>query len=1000
MNRKLLHFSGFSGLSAMALCLVLMIVIGGSASVSLAAPDQPSDPVTVHLHGQIRDTDGNSRQGFILVSTFLGPDLTSGPTDEDGFYAFDVPVYDNYVVTAMPTQRVSVGTSEAPVGFVDRWERVDRTTQTDLVQNITVTPGGSILLDAYDPQGNRIFLDSFPHQAYFEMWPLGSLPVTAPLQWENHQRSLIWGWETVSATVKNPAVLALPSQDSPAVTVWGLWTVPEAGVIMLEMDNGGSGYQIAAGEAKTVNLVYEFARTELRKAQDKYTQKTGAGYVFSADVSLWLGQAHTALDEARVKLEGGDGQGAAVKAYQALTPAIRVKETITLEAARQDIQNRRQPVTIRVVGADQQSLSGVKVEYQQTNHDFILSGTWGGDGVALGDTPATRHYVGNTNLYAEIARQIGFEYLCYPPGPAWGLVQRQWPEIPYRFDDDVILHKIDSLGFRSFGNTIWFYNGAAYTYPPYLEGMNYSQVKTAGLDYITTTVSHFRGKIQMFNLLNEPLFANDLHFSPAEMLDFAGSVLAAGKAADPGATRFINLGAPGLAFFRPPGDNDPGNFSSYSYLQEMLGAGVHPDAVGLQFYNGVYLPAIDLGTVSDLLDAYGQTFDVPFFISELEYPTHAEYPGLVNKSSTSGWHEGHTDQAQADWAVGMFTLAYSKPYLIGANWSLAADLPADVAEDGRAGDGYLHRDGVTLRPMAYALSDLFHSWSSSGITQTNTTGQAALTGLAGEYQLTLTTPNGAVRQETIHIREGESNNFTFTIDPVQELAQNWAAAQAAVARGQGCLAWAANLKKTAGVPEAKALLEQTQAAFDSDRYWEATTLSQQVCEHLAINVDGDASDWLGIHPLYTQIDGQSLADNRQLQNAYATFDDSSLVMQFQFDTSTPQRDFLFELDTDMDGIGDYTVTASPRSGAILFFPVEYVGHPDIIFTHLIPSIDVIYGSVVEIRIPLADLENPARVGVTSYREILEDGNPSGLIPNLEVVSAPPWSINIPLVIRQ
>ena len=64
---------------------------------------------------------------------------------------------------------------------------------------------------------------------------------------------------------------------------------------------------------------------------------------------------------------------------------------------------------------------------------------------------------------------------------------------------------------------------------------------------------------------------------------------------------------------------------------------------------------------------------------------------------------------------------------------MSYDLPAFLLENGRAGDGYLHRDGLTLRPMAYALGDLFQSWTISGAAQTGADGQFGFTGFAGEY---------------------------------------------------------------------------------------------------------------------------------------------------------------------------------------------------------------------------------------------------------------------------
>ena len=159
-----------------------------------------------------------------------------------------------------------------------------------------------------------------------------------------------------------------------------------------------------------------------------------------------LTQAQVALDTAQTKLESGDGQGAAVNAYLALTPTIRAKEEIAWEVARQDIDNRRLPVTINVVGGDQQQVSNVQVSYQQINHDFILSGSWGESAVPVGDTLDTLQMVGNVNLYLDIAEDMGFEYLSGQTN--WANIQREWPSVPYRFDDDVILHTMAEAASR------------------------------------------------------------------------------------------------------------------------------------------------------------------------------------------------------------------------------------------------------------------------------------------------------------------------------------------------------------------------------------------------------------------------------------------------------------------------------------------------------------------------------------------------------------------------
>jgi hypothetical protein len=345
--------------------------------------------------------------------------------------------------------------------------------------------------------------------------------------------------------------------------------------------------------------------------------------------------------------------------------------------------------------------------------------------------------------------------------------------------------------------------------------------------------------------------------------------------------------------------------------------------------------------------------------------------------------------------VGIYTLAFSKPHMLGANWSMSFDLPADRVEDGRAGDGYLHRDGLSLRPVAYALRDLFRSWTISGTGQTEAAGQLQFDGFAGEYLLTLTGPNGAVHQETIHVREGVPNTYNIVFDLTQTLTDNQQSAAGSLDEVRSAFAWTDNLGKTSGKAEATSLYSQAQTAYNTGQYWNAALLSQQACDALAFKIDGEAGDWAGVDPVYTQTESQGQASNSQLRRFYGTLDGSALVLLFEFNTSAPRRDFLFELDAGADGVLDYAVTASPLGSGTLFFPEAYAGDPAFIFAHLIPTIDVIAGSTVEIRIPLSDLGNPDRVEVVLYREDLGDGNPSGVIPSLGVMAAPPSAVYLP-----
>jgi len=985
---------GFVIFCALMVLLTLVHVRGlavASLPVSADTPMPTAD--TVRVHGQIRDMTGNPRQAYVIVSTYQGPDLAQGLSNADGSYQFDVPAQNSYVISVQPIHRVQIGSIEVPTGFLDTWRRVNRGMETDLTADVVVQPGGTLFPDAYDPQGNRMYRDNFPDAESFAVYPLGTMPVHKSLQLQNHQFPVFWGWETVSETLRNPAVILLPSQVTNTFTIWGLWRVPEAGTIMLEMDNGGVGFGVAAGQVITVNVPYEFARTELRKAEQRYAQGSTAGYVFSPTITLWLTQAQATIDTARGQLDGGDRQGAAMTSYQTLSVAIRAKEEITMAIARQDIERyRRLPVTITVVGPDLQPLSNVQVAYRQLNHDFLFGAHWGGDAAWVGDTPETTQFVGNYNIYKGIVKEIGFESVLGPPFEMWEVVQRDWPA--WRLENGTILRRLADDGLRSLSPAIWLADFHPISYPSRLKGLSYENVKAEAVNFVTTTLSHYAGKIQWWNLVNEPNLQNDLNFTPDQMLDFTQAVLTAGRVADPQAALAVGLTSPGLErgyMSEAAGTEAPINFiPAYEYLRQMLDYGIRPDAVGVQFYYGAYYPAIDLGTASDLLDAY-RDFNIPIYIQELEYPTHEEYPGLVSISTRSGWHAGHTDQTQADWAVALYTLAFSKPHLAGTVWNLAFDRAA--SEDGRQGDGYLRRDGLTPRPMAYALSDLFRSWTITGIAQTDISGRLHFNGFAGEYLLTLTGSNGAVRQEKIHVREGQTNTFSINFDQNQSLTDNRQSADAILDKVRYAFAWANALGKTSGLAEARQAHSQALASYSAGQYWSATRLDQQALDAIALRVDGDPGDWAGVRPLYSQSDQQGQANGNQLRRFWGTMDNSALYLQFEFSTSAPNRELLFELDANADGILDYHVHTYRRDQYTKFVREDDAST----LHHLMWTIDVIYSNTVEIRIPLVDLGNPTRVEVVQYREDQGGGNFS-TIPSLGVV-APPFRLHLPVILK-
>jgi hypothetical protein len=318
---------------------------------------------------------------------------------------------------------------------------------------------------------------------------------------------------------------------------------------------------------------------------------------------------------------------------------------------------------------------------------------------------------------------------------------------------------------------------------------------------------------------------------------------------------------------------------------------------------------------------------------------------------------------------------------------LAFDRPADMTEDGRQGDGYLKRDALTPRPMAYALRDLFQSWKTSGTAQTDAGGQVAFNGFAGEYLITLTGSNGAVREEKIHVREGKTNIFNLTFDENETLIDNKQDADVTLKEVRYAFAWADDLGKTKGLEEANSGYTQALLTYNAGQYWNAIQLAEQALNSLTFQIDGESDDWVGVTPRYTQSDEQAQASGNELRHFWSTMDSSYLYLLFEFNTSTPRRQVLFNLDTGADGVCDYHVHTSPMGSYTIFIRQEYASDVAAAVTHIIPTIDVIYNSTIEVRIPLVNLGNPSSVEIVGYLEDQGDGTITTVIPSLGVVNA-------------
>jgi hypothetical protein len=534
--------------------------------------------------------------------------------------------------------------------------------------------------------------------------------------------------------------------------------VPGISTTFLHADYNREGFSVETGGVTPINLVYEFARTEYRDTFQQYNDLQAAGYTFTGDIPAWLDSADRSMALAESLHQTGSEAASAMHAYQVLTNVVQAREQFILEKTQQDIEtNRKGSVAVTLTDDQGHPLPNARVDYQQVSHDFVFSIAW----------PSEAQY--------KDLRAAGFEYASFE---SW------WGEIEtgdgiYNFPDSEVA-RLQKAGFGIVMHaSVW--TTAAYrpATPQFLASANPLEVSAQAGQYNFDVLNHYKDQIKIYNAFNEPDQLQAYQYTLDELVNLVGASLQGARQADPNAINYVNFSMPIFEFINQGGANytvaydmsghaKPGvvNFASpvdsgTGFVTALQAAGNTPDAIGLEYYYGVVLPPIDLGLFAGSLDHYG-TLANKVFVSELSYATLDDYPGL-NKwwSWYGGWHQGYTDQAQADWARDALTIAFSKPFVNGVQWTGASDGPTDYDF---VGDGLFHSDMVTPRPALLAIGNAIRSWTTQGSGTTDASGSLAIHGFGGDYALTITAADGRTLHGMVHITEQEDRQTSLVLD--------------------------------------------------------------------------------------------------------------------------------------------------------------------------------------------------------------------------------------------
>jgi len=942
--------------------------------------EEPSIPTSTNLHGWVKDQMGNPIPSGVRVIDNEGEEIGNVQTTTNGYFELTIPGREKIAVSVNPHVSSSQHYIEMMGGFrVSRYFELIKAivpASESVEVSFVIPPAAALWIRAYSPEGNRLQMGDLYSQLNPPFWgfegifgafPMdsSSLPLPAGrsigmLKAASHPKKKWSQWE--------PCFAVPPGE---AVYLMLLWEVPGIGTFPLRADNKGQGYNLDDGQVLPINLVYEFAETEHRRALELKSSYEAQGHQFSTEVMDWLNQASDKLNQARSQT---DEKSRGLLSYEVLRLSIKAKEQMTLEVSEKGIEARKDELAVVVQDEVGNPVPEAKVTYGQSGSDFVLGY---GNYLPFG-----------AFLYPSFkaGKEMGFEFL-YDQASTWTQVSPE--EGVYDFTvHDAALERARVEGWEVVSNIAFL---GIDNVPAWAKTLEFSEFKRHLREYVNKEVEHFRGKVKYLIVVEEPTIQTiigsryvDVQFEssydwgvqPDELIELIRTVFEAAREVDSG----ILLGYSVDPDYGPYQLN-PLNFGSrpcpYAFLKSVLESGIRPDWIGVEFQSGVGHVPLDLSTVAAIIQAYHDLSGLPVLITEMpSYPSRTEDYGLTGPAPDVYWHEGMTQSVQAEWATSVSRIAMGLPYVLGLQMMHLQ--PDNYAESPREGTGngtdYLTND-YRRKQVYSATKDLFDSWRAHGSAVADANGKVNFDGFGGTYSIGVTTVEGLLHTFETHLGP-ESKVVTVKLDRAKALAD----LQHLVAQAQKAVDWSQNLGRELDYNSLRSRLAEARSAIANGDYGSARTITELILDAITIKIDGNPGDWKGIQPIATAPPGgvQVDAPGIDLKALYGMRDDKYLYLMVEvYDPpisiqpglppgSLVWPQFLFDLETGQ-GRRHHLRTYLPYAGQM---DVYRLTEPVQILATLYT---IACGNVLELRVPLALLDNPSHVSACAFVMAAQNG---------------------------
>lgn len=456
-------------------------------------------------------------------------------------------------------------------------------------------------------------------------------------------------------------------------------TVPGFGQVFVYADNRGAGHTARSlSKSAPLLLNYEFAADRLATVHNLAEECRRSGLDVSAAAERRLSDSRELLKKADAA--GKDRRAVAGLALQSLSHSLWAGEMLVVDRAQQLISKR---------GARPGFLFGCN---------------------AFGYPRYGKPY---TDRFEALFNYATLPFYPETVEPTQG--QRDYSQA------EKILGLLENTRIVCKGHTFVFFSNST---PQWLRNKPFEETKRLCLQHVRASILKFRHKIHVWDVVNEMHVQPELEcefagFTKEQNVEMTAAACRMAREADPTCCRLVNNTGTWCDYYmgRVEGAVNPGltkhapwQQSVYDYLQRLRDARVDYDVIGLQYYHA----ARDLLEFERNLESF-KGFGKQIHLTELGIASSSEEQPSARSNRWAWWAGGigvarlvwhgerHTEQAQADWAEGIYTIAFSKPYVDAVTWWNLSD-PAFIPNG-----GLLRADGAP-KPAYERLIALLAKW--------------------------------------------------------------------------------------------------------------------------------------------------------------------------------------------------------------------------------------------------------------------------------------------------